>query len=112
MTLETDAIGLTTLILVMLPWLVVVLGLVRKNKRVNEKEKKRAPGSLWGMALQSISFALVWSLPRAMVAFPRIESGRNRAECRRCTAHLCQCVAGDSSRTHAGQAVDLPGARA
>jgi protein-S-isoprenylcysteine O-methyltransferase Ste14 len=65
MTLETDAIGLTTLILVMLPWLVVVLGLVLKNKRVNEKEKKRAPGSLWGIALQSISFALVWSLPRA-----------------------------------------------
>jgi hypothetical protein len=64
MTLQTDAIGLTTLILVLLPWLVVVLGLLFKKKPDKEQETKRAPRSLWGIALQSVSLALVWSLPR------------------------------------------------
>jgi protein-S-isoprenylcysteine O-methyltransferase Ste14 len=63
-TLQTDAIGLTTLILVLLPWLAVVFGLLFKKSPDKAHETKRAPGSLWGMALQSVSFALVWSLPR------------------------------------------------
>jgi protein-S-isoprenylcysteine O-methyltransferase Ste14 len=73
MTLQTDAIGLTTLILVLLPWLVVVLGLLFKKKADKEQETKRAPGSLWGIALQSVSFALVWSLPRPQW-WPSLES--------------------------------------
>src|SRR5262249_12559604 len=47
-----------------LPWLAVMLGLLFRKKPAKAEEKKRAPGSLWGIALQSISFALVWSLPR------------------------------------------------
>src|SRR5262249_39192740 len=64
MQLQTDAIGLTTLALVLLPWLAVVVALVLKKKPDHAQEAKRAPGSLWGIALQSVSFALVWSLPR------------------------------------------------
>jgi protein-S-isoprenylcysteine O-methyltransferase Ste14 len=64
MKLETDAIGLTTLILVFLPWLAFALVLLFRKKSERVEEAKRAPGSLWGIALQSVSFALVWSLPR------------------------------------------------
>jgi len=64
MQLQTDAIGVTTLILVLLPWLAVVLGLLLRKKPAHAEETKHAPGSLWGIALQSVSFALVWSLPR------------------------------------------------
>jgi protein-S-isoprenylcysteine O-methyltransferase Ste14 len=65
MKLQTDAIGLTTLILVMLPWIAVALTLLLRKKPAEATEAKRAPAGTWAIALQSVSFALVWSLPRA-----------------------------------------------
>src|SRR5450432_750028 len=65
MKLQTDAIGLTTLILVMVPWVVVALTLLLRKKPAKAAEANRAPAAMWGIAIQSVSFALVWSLPRA-----------------------------------------------
>jgi protein-S-isoprenylcysteine O-methyltransferase Ste14 len=65
MKLQTDAIGLTTLILVMVPWVVVALTLLFRKRPAGVAEANRAPAAMWGIAIQSVSFALVWSLPRA-----------------------------------------------
>jgi protein-S-isoprenylcysteine O-methyltransferase Ste14 len=65
MKLQTDAIGLTTLILVMVPWVVVALTLLFRKKPAEAAEANREPAAVWGIAIQSVSFALVWSLPRA-----------------------------------------------
>jgi protein-S-isoprenylcysteine O-methyltransferase Ste14 len=66
MKLQTDVIGLATLILVMLPWLAFGISLLLKKKSPREEETKRAPAATWGIALQSISFALVWLVPRSL----------------------------------------------
>ena len=64
MRLQTDAIGLTTLVLVLLPWIAFGVALLLKKKSPNVEETKRAPGARFGILLQSISFALVWLVPR------------------------------------------------
>ena len=64
MKLSTDAIGLTTLVLVLPPWIGVGASLLFQKKREEPVEAKRAPAATWGIALQSLSFVLVWSLPR------------------------------------------------
>jgi protein-S-isoprenylcysteine O-methyltransferase Ste14 len=64
MKLSTDAIGLTALILVLLPWIGVAVSLLFRKKREEAAEAKRAPAATWGIAMQSLSFPLVWSLPR------------------------------------------------
>jgi protein-S-isoprenylcysteine O-methyltransferase Ste14 len=64
MKLQTDVIGLTTLLLVLLPWAGVALTLLFRKKPAQVAEAKRAPAATWAIALQSVSFALVWSLPR------------------------------------------------
>ncbi len=65
MKVQTDAIGLTTLILVFLPWLAFGVALVFRKKPGQVEEAKRAPAATLGIALQSLSFALVWVLPRS-----------------------------------------------
>jgi protein-S-isoprenylcysteine O-methyltransferase Ste14 len=64
MKLETDAIGLTTLILVLLPWIGVAVSLLFRKKREEATETKRETAATWGITMQSLSFPLVWSLPR------------------------------------------------
>jgi protein-S-isoprenylcysteine O-methyltransferase Ste14 len=55
MQLQTDAIGVTTLILVLLPWLAVVLGMLLRKKPAHAEETKHAPPSLWGIALKELA---------------------------------------------------------
>jgi protein-S-isoprenylcysteine O-methyltransferase Ste14 len=66
MRVQTDAIGLTTLVLVVLPWIAFGVVLLLKKKSPNVEETKRAPGATFGILLQSISFALVWLVPRTL----------------------------------------------
>jgi protein-S-isoprenylcysteine O-methyltransferase Ste14 len=66
MRLQTDAIGLTTLVLVLLPWIAFGVALLLKKKSPNVEETKRARGARFGILLQSISFALVWLVPRPL----------------------------------------------
>jgi protein-S-isoprenylcysteine O-methyltransferase Ste14 len=66
MQLQTDAIGLTTLILVILLWVACGVLLLLRKKPAQAEEAKRAPAATWGIALQSVSFGLVWLLPRPM----------------------------------------------
>ena len=66
MRLHTDGIGLTALVLVTLAWVLFALLLFLRKKPPKVEEAKRAPASKWGIAVQSLSFALVWSLPRSM----------------------------------------------
>jgi protein-S-isoprenylcysteine O-methyltransferase Ste14 len=66
MRLQTDAIGLTTLILVLVPWVVFGAVLVFRKESPQAQETRRAPAATWGIALQSLSFALVWILPRPL----------------------------------------------
>jgi protein-S-isoprenylcysteine O-methyltransferase Ste14 len=79
MRLQTDTIGLAALVLVTLAWvlfcLLLFLRLLRK-KPPGVEEAKRAPASTRGIALQSLSFALVWSLPRTTFwPFPPSRAG-------------------------------------
>ncbi len=64
MQVQTDAIGLTTLILVLLPWVGFGVALLLKKKSPETEEAKRAPAATWGIVLQSVSFGLVWLVPR------------------------------------------------
>jgi protein-S-isoprenylcysteine O-methyltransferase Ste14 len=76
MKLKTDAIGLTTLILVLVPWIGVAVSLLFRKKREEPAETKRAPAATWGIAMQSLCFPLVWSLPRpCWWPFPRSTAG-------------------------------------
>lgn len=62
--LQTDAVGLTALILVSLAWIVFALVFLLRKKPTEVQEAKRAPVSSLGIFLQSISFALIWLLGR------------------------------------------------
>lgn len=64
MRVQTDAIGLVALVLVTLAWVLFALTFFLSKKAPGVEEAKRAPASKWGIAVQSLSFALVWSLPR------------------------------------------------
>ncbi len=76
MKLKTDAIGLTTLILVLVPWIGVAVSLLFRKQREEPAETKRAPAATWGIAMQSLCFPLVWSLPRPYWwPFPRSIAG-------------------------------------
>jgi len=65
MQVQTDAIGLTTLVLVLLPSIAFGVALLLKKKSPNVREAKRAPAAKFGILRQSISFALVWLVPRS-----------------------------------------------
>jgi protein-S-isoprenylcysteine O-methyltransferase Ste14 len=68
--LETDAIGLTALALVLIAWVIFGLTFVLRriiNKSHSKGEEAGAtygPESKWGIALQSVAFALIWLTPR------------------------------------------------
>lgn len=62
---QDNSIGLATLILVILAWFAFgAIFLFRRKPRQTE-EVKRAPVSILGIGLQSVSFALISSLPRS-----------------------------------------------
>jgi protein-S-isoprenylcysteine O-methyltransferase Ste14 len=64
--LETDAVGLTALILVFIAWIVFGMSffLRKRLSKPNPDGAKYGPESKWGIGLQSIAFAVIWILPR------------------------------------------------
>ncbi|MGC1904922.1 MAG: isoprenylcysteine carboxylmethyltransferase family protein [Candidatus Acidiferrum sp.] len=64
--METDAVGLTALVLVFIAWLVFgITFLIRKKlDGPNPDVAKYGPASKWGIGLQSIAFAVIWMIPR------------------------------------------------
>lgn len=62
--LQTDAVGLTALGLLSLAWIVFGLVFLLRKKPPGVQEAKRAPASLWGIFLVSISFVSVWLIGR------------------------------------------------
>jgi len=64
--LETDAVGLTALVLVFIAWLVFgITFLIRKKlDGPNPDVAKYGHASKWGIGLQSIAFAVIWMIPR------------------------------------------------
>ena len=65
MRLQTDVVGLTTIALVVAAWILFgAIFLLRKKPPAPVQEASRAPASFWGIALQSLSFAFIWALPR------------------------------------------------
>jgi hypothetical protein len=64
MRLLTDTIGLVTLILVSLGWQMLGAIFLFRSRPALAEQANRARGASWGIALQSLSFASVWSLPR------------------------------------------------
>ena len=64
MRLEVDAIGLTAIILVSLAYLLFGCVFLFRRKPPQTEEAKRAPAATFGIALQSVVFALLWIRPR------------------------------------------------
>jgi protein-S-isoprenylcysteine O-methyltransferase Ste14 len=64
MRLETDAIGLTALILLSLAYVLFGCVFLFRKKPPQTEEAKRAPAATFGIVLQSISFVLAWNPPR------------------------------------------------
>ena len=68
--MQTDAIGLTALALVMIAWLIFGLAfflrhqLNKSHAKADEAGAKYEPESKWGIALQSVAFAAIWLTPR------------------------------------------------
>ena len=64
--METDAVGLTALVLVFIAWLVFgITFLIRKKLHGPHPDvAKYGPESKWGIGLQSIAFAVIWMIPR------------------------------------------------
>lgn len=63
--MRTDMIGLVTLILVFLAWLVFGGLFLFRKKPPKAKETKRLAAAKWGIALQGLGFALVGWFHRA-----------------------------------------------
>jgi len=66
MKVQTDAIGLTTLILVLASYSVFALTFFFQKKQPRVEETRKASAAKWGIALQTIGFWLVWFVHRAM----------------------------------------------
>ncbi len=68
--MQTDAIGLTALALVLIAWVIfgltfVLRRLINKSQsKGDEAGAKYGTESIWGIALQSPAFALIWLTPR------------------------------------------------
>ena len=68
--MQTDAIGLTALALVMIAWVIFGLAfllrhqLSKSHAKADEADAKYGPESKWGIALQSVAFAAIWLTPR------------------------------------------------
>src|SRR5215470_17567725 len=65
MTMHTDAIGLTALILVVLAWVVFALIFILRKKPPQREEVKRSNQAVAGIILKGVSFGLVWTFRRA-----------------------------------------------
>lgn len=61
MRLETDAIGLTALILVLLAYVLFGCVFLFRKKPPQTEEAKRAHAATFGIVLQGVSFVLVWN---------------------------------------------------
>lgn len=57
-------------IVVMVCWFVFAGTFLLRNKPVSPPDQKRAPGSLLGVALQGLSYAIVWAVRRPMFTPP------------------------------------------
>ena len=68
--MQTDAIGLTALALVMIAWLIFGLAFVLRRQlsksqpKADEAGAKYGSESKWGIAMQSVAFAAIWLTPR------------------------------------------------
>lgn len=68
--MQTDAIGLTALALVMIAWIIFGLAFVLRHQlskshaKADESGATYGPESKWGIALQSVAFAAIWLTPR------------------------------------------------
>jgi protein-S-isoprenylcysteine O-methyltransferase Ste14 len=65
MKVETDTIGLVTLILVLLGWFGFGFIFLFRKKPPRAEEAKRATISKWGIVVQGFSFFFVWAWPRS-----------------------------------------------
>jgi protein-S-isoprenylcysteine O-methyltransferase Ste14 len=63
--MKTDIVGVVTLILVFLAWLVFGAIFLFRKKPPKAEETKRVAAAKWGIALQGVGFALVGSFHRA-----------------------------------------------
>ena len=64
MRLETDAIGLTAVILVVLAYVLFGCVFVFRRRPPRTEEAKRAPAATFGIVLQGVTFVLAWNPPR------------------------------------------------
>jgi protein-S-isoprenylcysteine O-methyltransferase Ste14 len=64
MRLETDAIGLTAVILVSLAYVLFGCVFLFRRRPPQTEEAKRAPSATLGIVLQGVSFLLAWNPPR------------------------------------------------
>ena len=65
MRINTDYIGLTALILVVLSCIIFAVIFLLRKKPSQAKEAKRDSAATWGMVLQGCGFGLVWSMRRS-----------------------------------------------
>jgi len=63
--MRTDVVGVATLILVFLAWLVFGAIFLLRKKPARVEETKRVAAAKWGIALQAVGFALIGSFHRA-----------------------------------------------
>jgi len=63
--MRIDMVGVVTLILVFLAWLVFGAIFLFRKKAPKAEETKRVAAAKWGIALQGVGFALVGSFHRA-----------------------------------------------
>jgi len=63
--IQADTIGFTTVVLLFASWfLFALIFLLRKRPATRAKETKRAPAARFGLALQSLAYALIWIFQR------------------------------------------------
>jgi protein-S-isoprenylcysteine O-methyltransferase Ste14 len=76
MTIQTDAIGLTALVLVCAAYLVFAVALLLRIRLSTVRERKRATVAILGIVMQALAFTIVWTLRRAhWWPFPDLLSG-------------------------------------
>lgn len=63
--IQTDVIGLTALILVVVAWIAFALIFLLREKPAKTQATKRAPAAFLGMFLQGLSFWTVWLVRRS-----------------------------------------------
>jgi protein-S-isoprenylcysteine O-methyltransferase Ste14 len=76
MRFETDAIGVTAVILILIAYVLFGCVFLFRKKPPQTEETKRAPAAIVGIVLQFLSFALAWNPPRPRWwPFPRSHAG-------------------------------------